>query len=65
MRVPRRIPSGWLKAEILLGTLVAFATFGAIYALTGDADLFYPFAGALGMGAVTYAAVWANTRARL
>jgi len=52
---PRRL---WLKEEIILGTLGAFLAFAFLYAYTGDADLYYPFAGALGMGALTYAIVW-------
>ena len=48
----------WLKEETALGTLAAFLAFALIYAFTGDADLYYPFVGALGMGAVIYTVAW-------
>jgi hypothetical protein len=48
----------WLKEETVLGTLAAFLAFAHIYAFTGDADLYYPFVGALGMGAVIYTVAW-------
>lgn len=55
----------WLKEEKILGTLAAFLAFAIIYAYTGDADLYYPFAGALGMGGVIYAAVWMAAHRKL
>lgn len=54
----------WLRQEIVLGTLAAFLAFGLIYTYTGDVDLYYPFAGALSMGAATYAAVWLAARGK-
>ena len=52
----------WRKEEIVLGTLAALLAFTVIYAYTGDADLYYPLVGALGMGSVIYSAVWMAVR---
>lgn len=61
----RKARQSWLKEENVLGTLAAFLAFALIYACSGDADLYYPFVGALGMGAVIYTAVWLAMRRKL
>jgi hypothetical protein len=55
----------WLREETILGTLAAFLAFALLYAYTGDVDLYYPFVGALGMGAVTYTVVWLAAHCKL
>jgi hypothetical protein len=60
--VPSKLRRFWLREENVLAALAAFLAFAVIYAYTGDADLYYPFVGALGMGGVIYTAVWAAAR---
>lgn len=55
----------WLREETILGTLAAFLAFALVYAYTGDVDLYYPFVGALGIGAVTYTVVWLAAHCKL
>jgi hypothetical protein len=60
-----KAPRSWFKLEALLVILVAFLLFGFIYAYSSDADFYYAFAGALGMGAVLYAIIWLTARRKL
>jgi hypothetical protein len=59
--VPGKVRLFWLREQNVLATLAAFLAFAIIYAYSGDADLYYPLAGALGMGATIHAAVWMAT----
>lgn len=63
--VPSKIRRFWLREENVLATLAAFLAFAVIYTYTGDADLYYPFVGALGMGGVIYSAVWMAAHRKL
>lgn len=55
----------WLKQESVLAALAACLAFALIYAYTGDADLYYPFVGALGMGTIIYTVVWMSLHRKL
>ncbi len=59
-RKPRR--RSWLREEEILGVSAALLAFAVVYAYTGDADLYYAMAGAVGMGAVTYAGTYLQAR---
>ena len=52
----------WLREESILAALAALLAFGAVYAYTGDADLYYPIVSALGMGGVIYTSLWMVAR---
>lgn len=58
----RKLRQFWLKEENILGTLGALLAFAFIYAYSGDADLYYPLVGALGMGGVVYMTIWLALR---
>ena len=47
----------WRQEEVLLGAVGGLLAFALIYAVNGNGELFLPFAGALGMGAVLYTVV--------